>query len=73
MCFQETAWLRSRRFLLHPFIQRDKPNTVVLDVHMLSAFAASPVRRLRINRFCQLSLDMRGRFGNSFRCSRLLL
>ena len=44
LCFQGAAWLRSRRFLFHQLIQRDKAQPVVLDVDVLHDLS-----RLRVN------------------------
>ena len=41
----ETAWHRSCRFLLHPFIKRDKTDQIVLNTDTLAALAAALVRR----------------------------
>ena len=40
---------------MHQFIQRDKPNSVILDVDILSAFAAGLVRGIHIDGLHKLS------------------
>ena len=52
-CFQGTAWLRSRRFLFHEFVQGDKAQPVILDVDALPPLAAGLVRGLHIDRLNQ--------------------
>lgn len=43
LCFQESAWLRSRRFLFPQLIQRDKAKPVVLDMDVLYPLAVGSV------------------------------
>ena len=52
------AWLRSRRFLCHQFMDRDEANAVVLDVDRLGAMSTALVRRFHINRFDQFMQDI---------------
>ena len=64
MCFQEITKLRSRRFLLHLFVQRDKLDTVIFDVYVLSALAGELFLGIYIDCLHKLSQSIRVKFLN---------
>lgn len=47
---------------MHQFIQRDKPDTIILDVDILSALVAGLVRCVHIDRLYKLSEGVRVKF-----------